>query len=96
MLTIGVHGRNGRGGSAHSVLLKQEGALQLLQDLADTLGFDLVPAAQCGSRIPAQRVEPVGAQHAGPLDRRQLPTSHALSANLPETSCPITDSTLRA
>ena len=41
MLTIGVYGRNGRGGTVHGILLKREGALLLLQDLADSLGVEL-------------------------------------------------------
>lgn len=41
MLTIGVYGRSGRGGTVHGILLKREGALLLLQDLADKLGVEL-------------------------------------------------------
>ncbi len=41
MLTIGVYGHSGRGGTVHGILLKRQGALLLLQDLADTLGVEL-------------------------------------------------------
>jgi hypothetical protein len=44
MLTIGIYGRNGRGGAAHGVLLKQDGAFLLLRDLAGELGVRLRPA----------------------------------------------------
>ncbi len=41
MLTMGVYGRSGRGGTVHGILLKRECALLLLQDLADTLDIEL-------------------------------------------------------
>lgn len=41
MLTIGVYGRSGRGGTVHGILLKRQGALLLMQDLADMLGVEL-------------------------------------------------------
>lgn len=63
MLTIGVYGRSGRGGAAHGVLLKRDGALLLLRDLADALGVTLparsleLPGAVVGGQIPAQRTD---------------------------------------
>jgi hypothetical protein len=44
MLTIDIYGRNGRGGAAHGVLLKHDGAFLLLRDLAGELGVTLRPA----------------------------------------------------
>ena len=44
MLTIGIYGRNGRGGAAHGVLLKHDGAFLLLRDLAGELGVRLRPS----------------------------------------------------
>lgn len=63
MLAISIYGRNGQGGAAHGVLLKQDGALLLLCDLADALGVALpapseeVSSADISNQIPAQRIE---------------------------------------
>jgi hypothetical protein len=44
MLTIGIYGRNGRGGAAHGVQLTYDGAFMLMRDLGEALGVSLRPA----------------------------------------------------